>query len=252
MIPVITFGSQEGAIDSVAVAEENAHGDGAENDEAGVEGGKDGKTKRNAKGSIPKLEKEDRLEVLPFIIKLLISKLLKKRGSINKKSINVRRNIVYQFLSGLDPKTEFPLFFKELLEPLGLRNLISHDNTVTMSTDELKSRLSKVSFSVCISYISSLEVIFKQLGTLLSCNDFLSKLSTTLVLILSQAKHFLGHLKEEQEEKEERENDAEPKAADGQEGALYRYVGRQCKIAVRKGLKIIKQLYSKFGHLQQY
>lgn len=62
----------------------------------------------------------DRQELLPVIIKLLFSKLLKNKGTRNKKSIGTRRNIVYQFLSGLNPKTEFPIFFKELLEPLGL------------------------------------------------------------------------------------------------------------------------------------
>ena len=80
------------------------------------------KTKKRAKGTIPKLEKEDRLDLLPLIIKLLFSKMLKRRGSINKKSVKVRKNIVYTFLASLDVETEFPLFFEELLSPLGLHN----------------------------------------------------------------------------------------------------------------------------------
>lgn len=71
-------------------------------------------------GVIPKLAEEDRQDVLPIVVKLLFSKLFKKKGVINQKSIGTRRTIVFQFLAGLDPSTEFPIFFKELLAPLGL------------------------------------------------------------------------------------------------------------------------------------
>ena len=111
MIPVINHGSDEGIEAGKAQTVEDD-----------VETGKD--TKKALKGAIPKLEKEDRLDVLPVIVKLLFSKLLKKKGSINKKNIHTRRNIVYAFLSGLEPATEFPIFFKELLEPLGLQDLL--------------------------------------------------------------------------------------------------------------------------------
>jgi hypothetical protein len=59
---------------------------------------------------------------LPLVIKLLFSKMLKRRGAINKKHVKVRKNIVYTFLASLDVKTEFPLFFEELLSPLGLKS----------------------------------------------------------------------------------------------------------------------------------
>jgi hypothetical protein len=39
--------------------------------------------KQKQKESIPKLAKEDRIEVLPVIVKLLFSKLLKQKGKIN-------------------------------------------------------------------------------------------------------------------------------------------------------------------------
>jgi hypothetical protein len=61
-----------------------------------------------------KLDKEHRKDVLPIVIKLLQSKLLRKKGSINKKGIQVRRNIVYQFFSSLESH-EFRLFFDEVL-----------------------------------------------------------------------------------------------------------------------------------------
>ena len=81
--------------------------------------------RKETKSVIPKLDDEDRADMLPVIIKLLESKLLMKKGAINKKSLFVRRNIVYQFFSSLNVNTEFPIFLNELLQPLNL----SVDNT---------------------------------------------------------------------------------------------------------------------------
>ena len=61
-------------------------------------------------------------------------------------------------------------------------------------------RLAKISFGQQLGFINSLEVIFKQLGSLLSCNDYLTKLAQILILILSLAKKFSGNLKESDEE----------------------------------------------------
>ena len=117
---------------------------------------------------------------------------------INKKNIHTRRNIVYAFLSGLDPATEFPIFFKELLEPLGLSDIIEHNRSI--DSEQISVRLSKISFGQQLGFINSLDVIFKQLGSLLSCNDYLTKLAQILILILSLAKKFSGNLKESDEE----------------------------------------------------
>lgn len=51
--------------------------------------------RKETKSVIPKLEDEDRSAMLPVIIKLLQSKLLQKKGAINKKNLYTRRNIVY-------------------------------------------------------------------------------------------------------------------------------------------------------------
>ena len=101
-----------------------------------------------------------------------------------------------------------------------------------------------MSFSHFINFIGSLEVIFKQLGTLLSCNDYLPKLAKVLICVLTLAKEFNGHLKTEDDEI------LAKKMETGQQ--IYHYVGKQCKTAVRKGLKIIKQLYSKFSNKKTF
>ena len=139
MIPVINHGSSDAATVTQAYVENE--------DYEAPEEVKGEQAKNRSKGSIPKLEKEDRLDLLPVIIKLLFSKLVKKKGAINKNSnINDRRNVVYIFLSSLDPETEFPLFFQELLEPLNLSDLNNNDSH-NISDDEIKSRLINISFN---------------------------------------------------------------------------------------------------------
>ena len=74
---------------------------------------------------------------------------MKKKGAINKNNkINERRNIVYIFLSSLDPVTEFTLFFKELLEPLDLCEILEGDEASSgLSDAEIKQKLMNVSFA---------------------------------------------------------------------------------------------------------
>ena len=187
VIPVINHGSSDAAAVTQAYT-------GNEDYEAPEEIKVAGK-KNQLKGSIPKLEIEDRLDLLPIIIKLLFSKLVKKKGAINKNSsINERRNVVYIFLSSLDPTTEYPLFFRELLEPLNLVDLIDDE---TINDEQIKQRLIHISFNQYATYINTIEIIFKQLGTLMSHKDYLGKMSRVLTLMLNLSKQFNGHLKEE-------------------------------------------------------
>ena len=231
MLPVINYGSSDAAAVTQAYTQNEDY-------EAPEEVKAEGKRQ---KGSIPKLEKEDRLELLPVIIKLLFSKLVKKKGSINKNSnINDRRNVVYIFLSSLDPTSEFPLFFRELLEPLNLSDLIEDEN---MSNEEIKKRLVQVSFNQYIAFISTIDVIFKQLGTLMSHQDFLGKLSRVLILMLNLSKQFSGHLKDQKETEGETVNDVVDTGMN-----LYRFVGKQSKNCLRKGLKIVKLLTRRFSY----
>jgi len=87
---------------------------------------------------------------------------------------------------------------------------------------------------------------------------------------LSLAKRFIRHLKltiaedrklpetlfegsEEEAESSSGEEDVEmaDDTADAKD-TLYRFVGHQSKACLRKGLSIVKQLYSKFSHLPTY
>jgi hypothetical protein len=126
---------------------------------------------------------------------------MKKKGAINKKNIFTRRNIVYQFLSGLDPVSEFSMFFIELLEPLGLGFVLDIDDIEVAQESLIRRKLAEVSLNALQNFLQSLEVIFKQLGNLLTLDKkYLSKLAKVLVITISLAKEFIGHLKADNEE----------------------------------------------------
>lgn len=126
---------------------------------------------------------------------------MKKKGAINKKNIFTRRNIVYQFLSGLDPVSEFSMFFTELLEPLGLGFVLDIDEIEVAQESLIRRKLAQVSLNALQNFLQSLEVIFKQLGNLLTLDKkYLSKLAKVLVITISLAKEFIGHLKADNEE----------------------------------------------------
>ncbi len=61
------------------------------------------------------MAEQHRVDVLPIVIKLLLSKLIKKKGAINKKTVHTRRTIVYSFMGQLKPENELKLFLNELL-----------------------------------------------------------------------------------------------------------------------------------------
>jgi hypothetical protein len=150
-------------------------------------------------------------------------------------------------MSGLDPATEFSLFFCELLAPLGLtKNGEILSMEILENTEILLKKLSRVSFRRFLTFIESLEIILKQLGSLLLTSGFLQSMSRILIVGLTLAKQFIGHLKITYNE----DDDAEEPQEGG--SVLYRYVGRQCKTCIRKGFKLVKTLYQKFNQNQGF
>ena len=131
---------------------------------------------------IPRLEPEDREAILPLIVKLLQSKLLQKRGAINKKSLLTRRNIVYNLYATFNTESELPLVINELLEPLNL-------TIETCDSNALIEGLSRASFEGYLSFIYAFEVLLKQMGSLLI--SFLPKLTKVLIKgVMSLSKLF--------------------------------------------------------------
>lgn len=119
--------------------------------------------------------------MLPVIIRILLSHVLKKKGQ--QKNWHARLNIVYTFLSNLNPETEYPLVFAELLNPIGL-------NIKDLTEESIKNKLVNVSFGRIVQFIETLSVVFKQLGSLLNRGTYLNQLTLILICSLSQAKVF--------------------------------------------------------------
>ncbi|CDW84473.1 small subunit processome component 20 homolog [Stylonychia lemnae] len=208
--------------------------------------------KKSDKSAIPKLQDMHRNEILPIVIKLLLSKLLKKKGSINQKTVFTRRNIVYNFMSSLNPDTELFMFINETLSAFE----INYKDHKDLDFPQMLQKLSEVSFSVYLNYISSLAIIIKQLGGLLS--NFLPLLTKVLVAIMTLTKMFIKQLKlslvEEKEDQISLQVTGQSyQAQDGnQKDSLYRFVGHQSKASMRKALGIAIQLYSKFNYDEQF
>jgi hypothetical protein len=53
------------------------------------------KKKDGKENLMKRLAAKDRNDVLPIVNKILLTKLVKKKGSINKKNIHTRRNIIF-------------------------------------------------------------------------------------------------------------------------------------------------------------
>ena len=102
-----------------------------------------------------------------------------------------------------------------------------------------------MSFTQYSYFISTIEIIFKQLGTLLAEQDYLGRLARVLTMMLSLAKQFSGHLKEL-----DTADAAQDTNNDG--STLNRFVGKQSKACLRKGLKISKQLFRRFSYNQGF
>ena len=157
--------------------------------------------RKETKASIPRLEPEDREAMLPVVIKLLQSKLTFKKGAINKKSLHTRRNIVFQFYSTLNPNTEFKIFLDELLEPVNL-------STEEISIEAMMQALSSASFNTFLMLIRSMDVLLKQMGTLIK--QYLPHLATILVKgLLKLASMFVQSVKEAKDDGDVDMNEAE-------------------------------------------
>ena len=104
------------------------------------------------------------------------------------------------------------------------------------------------SFGQLNNFVDSLEVIFKQMGILLTRDDYLNKLGQVLILILNVAKRFIGNMKDAEDEEEKQANEE----VLGKSNKIFRFVGKQSKACLRNGLKIVKQLYAKFNYAEEF
>ncbi len=172
MIQVVNFGSQAGGSGTANQTDINEEGNNKNN-----EASKKGEQKAN---NIPKLAEKHRVDVLPIIIRLMLSKLIKKKGAINQKSVHTRRTIVYSFMSQLKPENELQLFLNELLTPFDIKiDEVCLDDTSEPKV--LRERLSQSSFSAFLNFIASFSIIINHMGSILAQTGYLERLTFILI-----------------------------------------------------------------------
>ena len=81
------------------------------------------------------LEAQHRDHILPLLIRILLSKLFKKKGKDSKRNLHSKRNLVYQFFSSLSAR-ELALFFEELFRS----HRLDVPQSVASHTDQLLSK----------------------------------------------------------------------------------------------------------------
>jgi len=131
------------------------------------------------KFQISTLSETERKVILPYIIRILNTKLLRKVGKSNRKSLETRRKIVYRFLSKLAHE-DLEMFISQVIEPF---NLTFED---VENQQILEAKLSHCSFAQYLGFISSIEGIVKQMGSLVQ--DFLPIFCKILITIFKLSK----------------------------------------------------------------
>ena len=192
------------------------------------------------------LTEQERKVLLPYIIRMLNSKLLKKRGKANRKSIVTRRKIVYKFLAELKNE-DLDIFIRQAIEPFNLTLEDTKDPMV------LESKLSQCGFTQYLGYISALDGIVSQMGSLIQ--DYLPYLCNVLLAIFKISKKFFyrardtqGPIDDEVEDSENEEDDNGKKDSEHQNVSSHTL--SLCRTVFANTFKKINLIYEKYFYLE--
>ena len=97
------------------------------------------------------------------------------------------------------------------------------------------------------------------MGAILAQTGFLERLTFILIQMLYLTKMFIKHLKlslvenaDDKHNESSGEEDEEMKTEENNKDTLYRFVGHQSKVCIRKGLGIVKQLFDRYSANEVY
>lgn len=194
---------------------------------------------------------EERRVVLPFIVRILNAKLLKKKGKAANKPLEAKRTIVYRFLTSLENE-DLGIFISQVIEPFNLTLEDTKDQKI------LTQKLSQCSFRQYLAYISAFESIVKQMGALVQ--DYLPALCNILSTIFQLSKSFysmsrdaqnaekLEEVNIEESENEEDSDIEEDAGKDDHTDPLKRNTLKSCNQTLVQYLKLISQIYMKYNY----
>ena len=125
---------------------------------------------------------------------------------------------------------------------------------VCCDVNEIQDKLSSVSFNGYVTFINSLEVVFKQVGTLLIGNlPILAKIIVEGVIRL--AKMFMKQVKSVQADdakKECQDQQSEDSDSSQEDDQLHKNASKQAKDCLRKGMGLIRDIYKRFSQHEDF
>lgn len=195
-----------------------------------------------------KMKTEDRHVIIPYIIRILNAKLLKKRGKAAAKPLEAKRTLVYRFLASLSTQ-ELDIFIAQVIEPFNLTIEDTKDQAI------LESKLSHCSFGQYLGYISALEGIVKQMGALVK--DYLPIFCNILTAIFKLSKLFYKEYKnadqdpDEIAEEAEEEQPEEEKVVEEMDDSKYidplkKNTLKSCASTITGVYKRVNEIYEKY------
>jgi hypothetical protein len=193
---------------------------------------------------------EERKVILPYIVRILNAKLLKKKGKAANKPLEAKRTIVYRFLTSLENE-DLGVFIAQVIEPFNLTIEDTKDQKI------LTQKLSQCSFSQYLAFISAFESIVKQMGSLVQ--DYLPSLCNVLSTIFKLSKSFYSMSKDalndgsiqeigNEESDNEDDSDIEDEGKDAHIDSLKRNTLKSCHQTLVQYLKLVSQIYQKYNY----
>ena len=192
------------------------------------------------------VKKEHRPLLIPLIIRILNSKLMTKKGKAGKKSLDIKRMIVYRFLSSLSSE-EIKMFIMQVIEPF---NITIED---TKDANLLESKLSHCGFSQYLGFLSAFKSIWKHMGALLNENDWLLAMCNVVIAIFKLSKLFQNTAKINKGENgilETNEENNEVKEESDNEMIFKTGSIKSWSNALSSIFKMINEIYEKYFYVK--
>jgi hypothetical protein len=201
------------------------------------------------KFNLEKLDPEDKDGLLPYIIRILNAKLLKKRGKAGVKTIETKRTIVYRFLASLSVP-DLGVFIDQVIEPFGL----SREDA--LNPNLVEQTLARCSFGQYLAFMSALESIVKQMGSLVQ--DYLPILCNIVVAIFKLSRKFYNAIKEaegdvdnideieEESDNDEDEQENEENQVEVSSDPLKKNTLKSCRAVLSQTFKRINGIFEKY------
>lgn len=193
------------------------------------------------------VKKEHRRVLIPLLIRILNTKLTKKKGKAANKSLDDKRTIVYRFLSSLTPE-EIRMFISQSIESF---NISIED---TKDANIVESKLSHWGFSHYLGFLYSFKSIWKHMGALLNDGDWLFAMCSVVTSIFKLSKLFQNTSKQDNKDMvdhvEAVNEDIDDLYESDSEMVFKSSTIKECQNTLTSWFKIINEVYEKYFYVK--